>query len=36
MIVTDSKALAEWEEMDLIATVDGIEGGVMVRIYEKS
>lgn len=35
MIVTDSKALAGWEEKNLIATVDGIEGGVLVRIFEK-
>ena len=36
MIVTDSRALADWEEKDLIAAVDGIEGGVMVRIFEKA
>ena len=36
MIVTDSKALAKWEEMDLIAAVDGIEGGVLVRIFKKA
>ena len=35
MIVTDSRALADWEEKDLIAAVDGTDGGVMVRIFEK-
>lgn len=34
-IVTDSKVLARWETVPLEATVDGAEGGVIVRIYEK-
>ena len=34
MIVTDSQALAAWETMPLVATVDGIEGGVLVRVFE--
>lgn len=33
MIVTDSKCLCEWERMNMIATVDGTEKGVLVRIY---
>lgn len=33
MIVTDSKCLREWERMNMIATVDGTEKGVLVRIY---
>lgn len=34
IIVTDSKCLSEWEDLDLIATVDGAPGGVLVRIYK--
>lgn len=33
MIVTDSKCLSEWEQMPLIATVDGTDRGVLVQIY---
>ena len=32
-LVTDSPLLAPWETADLSATVTGIEGGVMVRIF---
>ncbi len=35
VIVTDSKYLSGWEKKPLIATVDGIEGGVLVRIYSE-
>ena len=34
MIVTDSKALAEWEKLPLVATVDGVEGGVLVQVFD--
>ena len=34
-LVTDSKYLAEWERIPLIATVDPAEGGVTVKIYEE-
>lgn len=33
MIVTDSKCLAEWERLDMTATVDSTESGVLVQIY---
>ena len=33
-IVTDSEALSYLEDANLIATVDGIEGGVLVQVYE--
>ena len=33
MIVTDSRLLAEWESIPLVASVDGKEVGVLVRIY---
>ena len=33
-IVTDSPLLAAWETMDLKAKVDGIPGGVLVRIFK--
>ena len=33
VIVTDSPLLSEWEQLQLIASVDGKEGGVLVRIY---
>ena len=33
VIVTDSKALAAWEKENLIASVDGIEGGVLVQVF---
>lgn len=33
-IVTDSEALSYLEEADLIATVDGIEDGVLVQVYD--
>ena len=32
-IVTDSQALAGWEEEELWDTVEGIPGGVCVRIF---
>ena len=32
-IVTDSPALAEFEEIPMTAEIEDIEGGVMVRIY---
>ena len=35
-VVTDSPLLAEWEEADLRATVEGIPGGVMVSVYRKA
>ena len=34
VIVTDSEVLSEWEHLSLSATVDGIDGGVLVRIYK--
>lgn len=34
-IVTDSQALAGWEEEELWDTVEGIPGGVRVRIYRR-
>lgn len=34
-IVTDSPLLKGWETADLGATVDGIPGGVLVRIFMK-
>ena len=34
-IVTDSPLLKEWETAELTATVDGIPGGVLVRIFRK-
>ena len=33
VIVTDSEALAEWENTDLVASVDPIGGGVRVQIF---
>ena len=33
LIVTDSPLLSEWEHIPLTATVDGKEGGVVVRIF---
>lgn len=33
MIVTDSKCLSEWERLDMTATVDNTESGVLVQIY---
>ena len=36
MIVTDSPALAEWETMPLTAALEGIAGGVLVRIIAGS
>jgi len=35
MIVTDSETLSYLEDANLIATVDGIEGGVLVQVYEE-
>ena len=35
-IVTDSKVLSKWENVPLAATVEGAEGGVIVKIYEKN
>ncbi|MBR5349200.1 MAG: hypothetical protein IK125_08205 [Lachnospiraceae bacterium] len=34
-IVTDSVFLSKWEKVPLAATVEGAEGGVLVKIYEK-
>ena len=34
-IVTDSPLLKEWEKKDLYATLEGIPGGVTVRIRER-
>ena len=34
-IVTDSPLLKDWETADLGATVEGIPGGVLVRIFRK-
>ncbi len=36
IIVTDSQALAEWEDIPLSATVDGAPGGVLVQIYKEA
>ncbi len=33
VLVTDSAALASWEEKSLLASVDPCEGGVLVQIY---
>lgn len=35
-IVTDSPALKKWEGMELYSTIEGIPGGVMVRIFRKN
>lgn len=35
MLVTDSKALSEWERLPLTASVDPTESGVVVRIYSE-
>ncbi len=35
-IVTDSPLLAEWENADLYATVEGIPGGVLVQIRRRT
>lgn len=35
MLVTDSEYLSEWERLPLIASVDGTENGVLVRIYKE-
>ena len=34
-IVTDSPVLKHWEETELYSTIEGIPGGVMVRVYQK-
>ena len=34
-IVTDSPVLKHWEEAELVSTIEGIPGGVMVRVYQK-
>ena len=34
-IVTDSPVLKHWEETELVSTIQGIPGGVMVRVYQK-
>ena len=34
VITTNSKALSDWENLKLISTVEGKEGGVWVRIYK--
>lgn len=33
MIVTDSECLSTWEDLPLIATVDGTDKGVLVQIF---
>lgn len=33
MIVTDSPVLSEWETADLYAEVNGLPGGVLVKVY---
>lgn len=33
MIVTDSECLSTWEDLPLIATVDGTDTGVLVQIF---
>lgn len=35
-LVTDSQALADWQQADLVSKVTPTEKGVTVRIYEKS
>ena len=35
-IVTDSPALKDWEGFDLYSTIEGIPGGVLVRIFRKN
>ena len=35
-IVTDSPVLKSWEEMALYSTIEGIPGGVTVRIFQKN
>jgi len=34
-IVTDSKALSDWEEKKLRADLEVIEGGVFIRVFEE-
>ena len=34
-IVTDSPVLKHWEETELYSAIEGIPGGVMVRVYQK-
>ena len=34
-IVTDSPVLKHWEDAELYSTIEGIPGGVMVRVYQK-
>lgn len=33
MVVTDSTCLCQWEQIPLIATVNGTQNGVLVQIY---
>lgn len=35
MLVTDSECLSEWERLPLVASVDGTENGVLVRVYKE-
>ncbi|MBR3334416.1 MAG: DUF3237 family protein [Clostridia bacterium] len=35
-IVTDSPVLKAWESTELYSTIEGIPGGVMVRIFRKT
>ena len=35
MIVTDSEYLSNWETMPLVATIEGTESGVVVRIFKE-
>ena len=34
-VVTDSPVLKHWEDARLYSTIEGISGGVMVRVYQK-
>ena len=34
-VVTDSPVLKHWEETELYSAIEGIPGGVMVRVYQK-
>ena len=36
VIVTDSPVMGAWESEELSATVEGIPGGVMVKIYKEN
>ena len=34
-IVTDSRALSDWEEKTLRATLEVVEGGVIIKVFEE-